>query len=366
MDKLKFTIFVCFVCTVVLFYAISEFVLTRLGLPREYQRHSSPLQFASVADPEVGYGNIPNASIDFVYDGNPRGYFSAGNMVSHHTNNLGFRGPQVALSKPTNTTRVMFLGDSFTFGEGVRDEDTYAEQFRRLANAPNGRLAQIPGYKPVESVNLGVGGFNTSQEWALLNDAGNSLSPDYIVIGYTLNDAEGRLFTIEDGRFVRADREARVAEGLATRVEAPAWIKIFRLHKLLWQAYNQFQLSKKTIQHYEDIYRTNELDWQKTKSAFSSIGTWSREHKVPVIVVIFPVLYKINNHYPFESIHNLVHAELDKAGLSYIDLWPALKRYRDMDLWVHPTDQHPNEKVHRIAAEELEKYFLALVRTTPW
>jgi hypothetical protein len=36
-----------------------------------------------------------------------------------------------------------------------------------------------------------------------------------------------------------------------------------------------------------------------------------------------------------------------------LDLFYPYSMYRDKDLWVNPTDQHPNEIAHRIAAERL-------------
>ena len=44
-----------------------------------------------------------------------------------NTNADGFRGEQeFALKKDSSKTRILLLGDSFTFGEGVSDDETYA------------------------------------------------------------------------------------------------------------------------------------------------------------------------------------------------------------------------------------------------
>jgi hypothetical protein len=41
-----------------------------------------------------------------------------------------------------------------------------------------------------------------------------------------------------------------------------------------------------------------------------------------------------------------------------IDVFPKLKGMNAEDLWVHPTDQHPNEKVHAIASQALVEILL--------
>src|SRR6185436_18555330 len=107
-----------------IFYGIAvvlvlELSLYLLNIPKEYKSHSAPPQFQPTLDEELGYTNLKKTSIDFVYDGNPRGYFHEGNKVEHVTNSAGFRGPEISIAKPENTVRVLFLGDSITFGEGV-------------------------------------------------------------------------------------------------------------------------------------------------------------------------------------------------------------------------------------------------------
>lgn len=41
-------------------------------------------------------------------------------------NNLGLRGVDITVEKPAGTTRVLMLGDSFTMGKGVEDDETFS------------------------------------------------------------------------------------------------------------------------------------------------------------------------------------------------------------------------------------------------
>ncbi len=69
--------------------------------------------------------------------------------------------------------------------------------------------------------------------------------------------------------------------------------------------------------------------------------------------MVFPILHKLNASYPFRDIHGMVDQEAEAGGALALDLLPSFEGNSAPDLWVHPTDQHPNAKAHRIAAEAL-------------
>ena len=172
---------------------MAEILLWSSDWPDFPQPHSFPPQFMLVGRPDeqgwVHHVNKPSETIRFVYDGNPRGYFGSNNEIDHLTNSLGFRGDEFPLQekadgsieavskKPAGTIRLVFLGDSVTFGEGVKRQDTYVEQAAmRLRNTwgPEGRQ--------VEAYNLGVGGHNSRDALWTWQRYGRHLEPDAIVL----------------------------------------------------------------------------------------------------------------------------------------------------------------------------------------
>ena len=96
-----------------------------------------------------------------------------------HTNAHGFRGPEWIMPKPPNTFRVMVLGDSLSFGNLVANEDTYAARLRQ---------ALQPRRPGTEVVLTAVGGWDTAQELAFLEQEGLGYEPDAIVVGFFYND----------------------------------------------------------------------------------------------------------------------------------------------------------------------------------
>jgi lysophospholipase L1-like esterase len=97
-------------------------------------------------------------------------------------NSLGLRGREVSKKKTSGTKRVLFLGDSFTFGVYVGDKDTYPALFENLKPQLN-----------LESLNAGYAdGWSPDDHYAWLNGRGFDLEPDVVVYGFFLgNDLDG-------------------------------------------------------------------------------------------------------------------------------------------------------------------------------
>src|SRR5262249_20298303 len=107
---------------------------------------------------------IPGARFRIVYATNPRGYFDDDGGIPVSINRLGMRGPELEANREggpgsARGRRILGIGDSFTFGPGVRDEDTF---LRRLESS----LARGGG--KVEVLNAGIEGFSTADEVAYL------------------------------------------------------------------------------------------------------------------------------------------------------------------------------------------------------
>lgn len=103
------------------------------------------------------------------------------------TNSRGYRTTrEFSVPKAAATKRVLLLGDSFTFGQGVDDSQTFAAETQR-------RLEPICAPARAEIINAGVPGFGTSQELARLESEGLALEPDIVVLGFYANDVSDNL-----------------------------------------------------------------------------------------------------------------------------------------------------------------------------
>jgi lysophospholipase L1-like esterase len=101
--------------------------------------------------------------------------------VTVRTNALGLRGAPAREAKQPGVFRVLVLGDSFAFGFGVEDGETFAAALAR-------ELAPPPGFERVEVLNAGVAGWSADQYLLFLETRGFALRPDLVLLAATEND----------------------------------------------------------------------------------------------------------------------------------------------------------------------------------
>jgi hypothetical protein len=90
----------------------------------------------------------------------------------------GYRGRHdVPEAKPPGRWRVVVLGDSFTFGEDVGDDETFVHQLGVL-------------HPSLEPVNLGVHAYGHDQMLLTLREEGPWLRPDLVLVGFVHIDLE--------------------------------------------------------------------------------------------------------------------------------------------------------------------------------
>ncbi|HVS17747.1 MAG TPA: SGNH/GDSL hydrolase family protein, partial [Planctomycetota bacterium] len=117
----------------------------------------------------------PGGELVYRYPTNPRGYFDADGAVRGTINALGYRGALRPREKSPGTFRIALLGDSFTLGIGVRDEDTLAARLE----------AELEG---VEVLDFGVSASDTVDEVRYLEGYVAGFDPDLVAIVFFPND----------------------------------------------------------------------------------------------------------------------------------------------------------------------------------
>lgn len=125
-----------------------------------------------------------------------------------HTNALGLRGAAVGAAKRPGAHRVLALGDSFTYGHGVQDDEAYPAVVETILR---GRAHDV------QVLNAGVPGYNTDQSYTYALRDGLALAPDVVVLGIHCSDIsdnyESSLYDVAAGELVRRDaRQTRMYE----------------------------------------------------------------------------------------------------------------------------------------------------------
>jgi len=284
----------------------------------------------------VPYLLRPGAEVVHHFPSNPRGYFDPGATLTYRINQLGFRGPETSRLKTAGEFRILGLGDSFTFGTGVRAKDTFLAELQR-------NLTDAGSSSRFEVLNLGIMGLGTTHEVALLGERGIGYEPDVVVICFFLNDARGggthSLFNVdsvsEGGKFIR--RYSFLADRIAWTLQRRD--QVLELEKA-----------------YRRSFEPDSRGWIAVQGALDEAAQLAEQEGFELALMIFPVLWNLSSGYPFADVHMTVASYARERGIVVLDLLPEFSEFKGPELWVHPTNQHPNEKAHAIAGQALFRF----------
>lgn len=316
---------------------ISESTLRVLGvtgyhLPRT-REWSHALAESKDRPPGVQIQFKPNSSFRFCYDSDPREYFDSDHCLTYFLNNFGFRDDDYTLAKPSGFKRVVVLGDSFTFGEGVRPEHMFSNLLeKRLASSGI----------DVEVLNFSVGGWGTRDETAYLEAQGLDFSPDLVIVAYVLNDADyaGGL---------------DVWEGFRHQYEK-SWLRFSAVLSFLYARLGQRLYVRRYVEGMTEQALREESKWTSSFRDLSRGEKLAKASGARFAVVILPFMYDLTDDYPFRSIHRMIESYCRSEEIPVRDLFPAFSGSDYVDLWVHASDPHPNEQGHRIIADALFEF----------
>lgn len=286
----------------------------------------------------------------------------------------GFRDRERTVEKPAGTRRIVLLGDSHAFGEGVRDDEIAS---RVLEESLRAALPETP----VEVLNLGVFGFNTTQEVHLLEHRGLAYDPDLVIVLYTLSDVMSSLTTVppfhrlaEPGRAVdgsgvppaalardagRVDEEVSAHERRFGRLgRFRSLVRRSALARLVFYRLSTLSAMRALGGSWETLYRPDSPGWLEARAALRHAAALRRRHGFELLVAIHPELVRLDD-YPHAAAHRTIRVFCEREGIPVLDLYPAYATHEATELWIHPEDRHPNARGHRIIAEALAEYLLS-------
>lgn len=118
--------------------------------------------------------------------------------VDYPTNELGFRDDPIAPRKEGDL-RILCVGDSVTFGTGVRNEEAFPNQLEKILmdSVAEGRRAEV--------INGGVSAYNAENVLGLVSTHLEDLRPDLVVYTFVENDLDDSLSPGPDGYLMYYD-----------------------------------------------------------------------------------------------------------------------------------------------------------------
>jgi lysophospholipase L1-like esterase len=251
------------------------------------------------------------------------------NGVEVRIDGLGFRGPDTEEHKAAGATRIVVVGDSVVFGQGVAEDGTLPAQLARLL------AAREPGRK-WETINAGVRGYGTRDYRIIMERRVLPLGPDLVVLVLTeINDVEREPWSAHS---------ARLDEWSRAR-----WTRLPGVKPLLAGAYSR-EVSRLFRAHVKALYDPAGPDWAGFVADLTAIRDDCRARGVKLIAVTFPL---IADEDVLAAERRQLQDLLGQLGIPLVDPRPGLSAYPEKDLTVSASDFHPNARALGITAERL-------------
>jgi lysophospholipase L1-like esterase len=312
--------------SLVIMVAIAEVGLRAVDLGHPYE--SEPDSYLRDPDPDVLF--VPKPGF--------RGY-SEGTEVA--ISSQGLRDREYDAAHPPNTTRIVVLGDSVTFGPGVLAEETFSKQLEhRLNGLGDGRRYEV--------INTGVIGYNTIQERARLERVGLQFQPDVVVLTFVVNDLLDT-FSIFDHQYEPGGALAPLKKWLRRNS------RLYRFYQnVSWRLEGELRRDPNQPEPPRDRQRVLERE-----AEIGRIARISRDNGAKFLLVLYP-----------DNLANLVAPDASgrqvtvrdelvsfaaRNGLPILDLTEALGDVRDPRARVMRLreDPHPSPSGHRAIADAL-------------
>jgi len=336
--------------------------LTMLGAAELAARAILPAPPDGAREPQIAYRYDPE--IRYVLAPSQKGWIDDGFLT---INSLGFRGREVDVPKPQGRFRIAVLGDSVTLGWGVADDETYSVQFQQM-------LRQRFPNRDLDVVNLGVSGYDTRQEVALLKRNVSRLQPDLVLVGFYSNDVPDAL----DDTQASGSGGTRIAvsnpeAGQVLHINPPSaswWNRQLRKSRV---AYNLGRLVTRLggkgewgMSHFSieiDMLQGKESAdleraWGMVQTQLVNLHAMAAADGFSVGLVVLPCKEQVLGQYLTANYQTRVRAIAQPLGFFVIDPLPTLVASRtSKDALFIPYDRnHPSAAGHRLIAETIFHY----------
>jgi lysophospholipase L1-like esterase len=282
-------------------------------------------------------------------------------------NDKGFFDRDHSVVKPSGTTRLLFLGDSFTIGFGLPKEARFADLI----------MNHLPS--DYEGINMGMWGYSTDQELLVFKENALKYQPDIVIFSMFLDDLYcTRLYSVNDGIYMKPRFGFAPNEGLKLlNVPVPNnHGRSFLLNLVLTRFYelrNRLEMGSEFYRRgWFSIFDRTFVQEQGYYLPLRLLGeayALADTHKCKFLLVIIPWkdqlkeddIYAAGTGYAgipperldFRLPQNIVRRFCEELGVPVLDLLPAFKRQKAPETLFFKRDCHWTRAGHRLAAKEI-------------
>ena len=309
-------------------------------------------------------------------------------------NSLGFRDKEFARTKK-GQYRILFLGDSFTFGWGVEAEESYPKLTEKI-------LQNAHPPRPVETINAGFACcYSPDTYYLYLKKEGVTLDPDLIVVGFYIGndidfpgafedawsevDTNGLPLKIEH-RFTQVVDHYWEPRNLLFRYRVPV-IRNSHVFQGIVEAIGLLDRKVSALfphapepvpeagrsdaapvsnpipyDYRKEYLPRTEFVFKRVQQLFLGMKREADKHSIPILVVMIPEKIQLERD-PFpgldadlEKPQRLFSRFFQENGIAYLDLLPYFRERADKEVFYFKRDEHFNVSGHKLAASLIAQW----------
>lgn len=282
-----------------------------------------------------------------------RSYFALKWKARHvRLNSLGFRDREPPRHKAVDSYRIAFIGDSFTFGQGIPEASRMSEVLERSLTESK---------RQVEVLNFGNPGINTADEVRVLRLVLEAYSPDFVLLQWYVNDVKDNSAPPVDLNLPRPKPSVLVRTKQWLRNKSALYFLAASVwHKLLAAGGRGDSNELHGLVGNPRSHASIAAD-QKLKE-FIALANAAN---VPCGIVLVPDTVLVGMpKYEFDYLHERVLNVCQEAHIQCLDLAPIFQKLTSEGspadtLWVNRFDAHLGIRANAVAAAEIGEFFSA-------
>lgn len=248
-----------------------------------------------------------------------------------------------------NYTRVLFLGDSFTFGQGIPDGDA------RFSDILEKELA-IRLNKQVHVYNASRPGTEPKHWVEFYKQVQPVYKPAHVFAIFFLRDGTDLCTSFRCYESILSEIQSQYSERFLYKY---SYLGKFFYNRRIQNEFSEFYAGQIREAYLGDAVQTEV--WHSQQEALIQLQEMSLADGSSFELIIFPILYRLDDNYPFYDVEETIIDFADLAGISVFSLTPGFIGQSAEDLWVSVSDQHPNKQGHLLAAETLLPYMMQIL-----
>lgn len=249
-------------------------------------------------------------------------------------NSLGMRDREVSRKSPTSQ-RILFLGDSVTFGHALPIEAAFVRRLEVLY-AKQDREVQV--------VNGAIYGWSTRQEYLFYEKHGLGLDPDLVLVGFVLNDVKELKQFVESSLDAESIAAVNAMSWLAEKTATVAAAK--RVYVAVFAPHRRETTAVEDLVNRPDAPEIRHA-MGLVKQELTRIAELAAERGHRFGLVLFPFSFQFEGEGRDRPQKELTEFARSK-GIPVLDTLPTLKKYPPMHVLLD--QDHFSAEGHQIVA----------------